>query len=163
MIGLNPSANHSKRLIMRTTLNPATIFPDLFEVRVNGPDCDPLSDADLRRLFPGSMLTQGRLDRLREWPRVAITCRGIIVAIATCQKVDLELRVAEVGVDAESACDGREVLSVLFDAIELAALAGGCRRVVVNPPKVSLMFLQRRGYHALSEGCAGSWIEKALG
>jgi hypothetical protein len=134
----------------------------MFEVRVNGPDCEPVGEADLRRLFPGSMLTQGRLDRLREWPRVAVTCGETVIAVATCQKVELELRVPEIGLDLECGCDGREVLTVLFDAIELAGLAGGCRRLVVNPPRVSLGFLERRGYHSISEGCAGSWIEKSL-
>lgn len=135
---------------------------DTFDVTVNGPDCEPVNDADLRRLFPGSALTQGRLDRLRQWPRVAVSCGRTLIAIATCQKMELELRVPEIGLDLECGCDGREVLTALFDAIELAGLAGGCRRIVVNPPKVSVGFLERRGYHPISEGCAGSWIEKAL-
>ena len=148
---------------MRSIPNPL-IRPlaESFEVRVNGPDCEPVGEADLRRLFPGSMLTQGRLDRLREWPRVAVTCEGRVIAVATCQKIELELRVPEIGLDLDCGCDGRDVLTVLFDAIELAGLAGGCRRVVVNPPKVSLGFLERRGYRSISEGCAGAWIEKAL-
>lgn len=147
------------RTAPNSTSRPST---DAYEVRVNGPDCEPIGEADLRRLFPGSMLTQGRLDRLREWPRVAVTCDGRVIAVATCQKFELEMRVPEIGLDLECGCDGRDVLTVLFDAIELAGLAGGCRRLVVNPPKVSLVFLERRGYHPISEGCAGSWIEKAL-
>ena len=135
---------------------------DTFDVSVNGPDGERVADADLRRLFPGSALTQGRLDRLRAWPRVAVSCGPTVIALATCQKVELELRVPEIGLDLECACDGREVLAVLFDAIELAGLAGGCRRIVANPPRASIGFLEQRGYHPVPEGCAGSWIEKAL-
>ena len=135
---------------------------DTYDVSVNGPDCEPVADVDLCRLFPGSTLTQGRLDRLRTWPRVSVSCGRTLIAIATCQTMDLELRVPEIGLDLDCNCDSREVLTVLFDAIELAGLAGGCRRIVVNPPKVSLGFLERRGYRSISEGCAGSWIEKAL-
>lgn len=140
------------------------------EIRVCSADCEPLCDRDLRRLFPGSSLTQPRLDRLRLLPRVAIMVGGRVVATATCQKVEEELRVPDLGIDGSlpeattTAVRGdREIINALLDAIEMAALAAGCQRVIVNPPKVSLTMLERRGYRQIHESCAGSWIEKTVG
>jgi hypothetical protein len=149
---------------MQQTYSPAVPGPDInpLEVRVNGPDCEPLTSADLRRLFPGSALTQDRLNRLRDWPRVVVSCGERVVAVATCQKTEVELRVPEIGMDPGCECNERDVLNALLDALELAGLAGGCRRVVLMPPKVSLGFIERRGYARISERCAGGWIEKTL-
>jgi hypothetical protein len=132
------------------------------DVRVRGPDCDPVSDADLRRLFPGSTLTQERLDRVRTWPRVIIACDGRPVGLATYQKTELELRVPEVGLDTTCGCGERDVLTALLDALEVAGLAGGCRRLIVSPPRTSLGYLERRGFTPVRECCAGGWIEKTL-
>jgi hypothetical protein len=139
------------------------------DVRVTGPDCDELSDGDLRRLFPGSSLTGARLDRLRQWPRVVVTLGDDVVAIATCQKTDGEMRVPDVGLDipvrdggCAVCCSERDIVNTLLDAVELACIAGGCRRVIVSPPRVSLGFLERRGYVRVDERCAGGWIEKTL-
>ena len=41
--------------------------------RIDDAGCPPLSEGDLRRMFPGSALTDRRLDRLRSWLRVVIT------------------------------------------------------------------------------------------
>ena len=155
------------------SLFPSPAVADLatFDVRVTGPDCDVLSDGDLRRLFPGSSLTGARLDRLREWPRVVVTLGEAVVAVATCQKTDVEMRVPDVGIDVppdgagygSSRCSERDLLTTLLDASELACIAGGCRRVVLSPPRVSLAFLERRGYMGVNERCAGGWIEKTIG
>ncbi|OFW04752.1 MAG: hypothetical protein A3H96_10065 [Acidobacteria bacterium RIFCSPLOWO2_02_FULL_67_36] len=142
-----------------------------FDVRVTGPECDVLSEADLRRLFPGSSLTQPRLDRLREWPRVVVRLGGRIVAAATCKKTEVEMRVPDIGIDAPPPtccggvcrCSERDIVNALLDAVELASIAGGCRRVIVNPPRVSMGFLERRGYVGVNERCAGGWIEKTIG
>jgi hypothetical protein len=144
----------------------------VIEVRVCGGDCEPMSDADLRRLFPGSSLTQGRLERLRALPRVLVIMGDRTVAAATCQKVETELRVADLGIDA-AACGlrlvggppqprEREIINALLDAVEVACLAAGCQRIILNPPKVPLAFLERRGYTRVDERCAGGWIEKIL-
>lgn len=141
------------------------------DVRVTGPDCDVLSDADLRRLFPGGALTEPRLNRLREWPRVVIVFDGRVVGAATCQKSEGEMRVPDLGIDAPRPacgrpsvrCGERDIVNALLDAVELACIAGGCRRVIISPPRMSLAFLERRGYRGVNERCAGSWIEKTLG
>lgn len=142
------------------------------EVRVCGGDCEPMSDADLRRLFPGSSLTQARLDRLRDLPRVLVIMGDRTVGAATCQKVEAELRVPDLGV--ETSVGGlrlvggppqpreREVINALLDAVEVACLASGCSRIVLSPPKVPLAFLERRGYRRVDERCAGGWVEKIL-
>jgi hypothetical protein len=135
------------------------------DVRLDGPDGEAVHDADLRRLFPGSTLTQARLDRLRSWPRVFVTLAGQLVAVATCQKTDGELRVPDVGIEVPPAgprCSERDILNAVLDAVEVACIAGGCRRLVVNPPCASLGFLERRGYVRVNERCAGGWIEKTI-
>jgi hypothetical protein len=140
------------------------------DVRVTGPDTE-LADGDLRRLFPGSSLTALPLDRLREWPRVVVTLGEDIVAVATCKKTEGEMRVPDIGMDipameagyaAICRCSERDIINTLLDAVELASIAGGCRRVIVSPPRVSLAFLERRGYVRVDERCAGGWIEKSL-
>jgi hypothetical protein len=148
---------------MRANTASPEVAVSPLDVRVNGPDCDPVVDADLRRLFPGNALTHERLDRLRTWPRVVVVCGDRPVAVATCQKTEVELRVPEIGLDADCGCSERDVLNALLDALEIAGLAGGCRRVVINPPRASLAFMERRGYSRVTECCAGGWLEKALG
>jgi hypothetical protein len=156
---------------MASTFPPQAVSDyTALDVRVTGPDCDELSDGELRRLFPGSSLTGSRLDRLRQWPRVVVTLGDDVVAIATCQKSGGEMRVPDVGLDvpvpdgnyAVCRCSERDILNTLLDAVELACIAGGCRRVIVSPPRVSLAFLERRGYVGVNERCAGGWIEKTL-
>jgi hypothetical protein len=122
----------------------------------------------VRRLFAGSSLTALRLDRLRSWPLIAVMFDSTLVGLASCQKSGGDLRVPDVGVDAICSPQGgqrfgeREIIDALLDAIEVAALAGGCHRIVANPPKASIAYLQRRGYRYIDERCAGGWIEKTL-
>lgn len=135
------------------------------DVRVDGPD-DRLTAADLRRLFPGSSLTDVKLDRLKSGPRVLVTLGDVIVGVATCRKSDGEMRVPDVAIDVPAAVGARssprDVLNALLDGIELSSIAAGCRRIVLNPPAGSLSFAERRGYRRVSERCAGGWIEKSL-
>jgi hypothetical protein len=132
------------------------------EIQVQGPDASTVLDSDLRRLFPGPSLTERRLDRLREWPTVTVRCGGTVVGLATCRKTDTELRVPDLALDPDCGCGIHDVLAALLEAVELAALAGGCRRLVIMPPRISPAFLERRGYSAIRERCAGGWLEKAL-
>lgn len=142
------------------------------EIRVCGGDCEPLSDADVRRLFAPASLTEARLARLRELPRVLVLKGGRVVALATCQKVEQELRVPDLGIDAPVTglrlVGGppqpreREVINALLDAVEVACLAVGCRRIILNPPRVAPGFLARRGYARVDERCAGGWVEKTV-
>jgi hypothetical protein len=134
-----------------------------FQVRVLGPDCEPLSDTDLRRLFPGAALTASRLERIAGWSRVVVACGPRAIAVATYQRHDTELRVPDLALDAELPCSVSDAANALLDALELACLAAGCRRIVILPPAASAAaLLRRRGYLAVDQGCAGSWVEKTL-
>ena len=131
--------------------------------RIDDAGCPPLTDGDLRRLFPGGSLTDRRLDRLRNWLRVVITHQDRLVGVATCRETDGEMRVPDVALDRDEQELGvHQILHALLDAIELAATAGNCRSIVMSTPQVSPAWLQRRGYHAIRESCAGAWLEKAL-
>jgi hypothetical protein len=145
--------------MQRSTIPPAPPAP---EIHVQGPDDPGLSDSDLRRLFPGSALNDRRLERLRQWSTITVRCGGRIAGVATCMKTEAELRVPDLAIDSDPACASHDLLGTLLDAIELAGLAGGCARIVLLPPKVSPAFLERRGYAAIRERCAGGWLEKAL-
>lgn len=147
-----------------TAASPAPGLLSL-DVRVDGPD-DLLTAADLRRLFPGSSLTDVRLDRLRTGPRVLVTLGDVIVGVATCRKSEGEMRVPDVAIDIPAAAglrsSHRDVLNALLDGVELSSVAAGCRRIIINPPGGSLAFAERRGYRRINESCAGGWIEKSL-
>jgi hypothetical protein len=138
--------------------------PAVLDVRVDGPECAPLDSSDLRRLFPGSSLNQQRLDRLTAWPRVVVAVAGRVAAVATCHKFEGEMRVPDLAIDVPAAgrLAERDVLNALLDAVELAAVAGGCRRVVLTMPKISPVCLERRGYVRINERCAGGWLEKQI-
>ena len=131
--------------------------------RIDDAMCSPLSEGDLRRMFPGSSLTDRRLDRLRSWLRVVITHDDRLVGVATCRVADREMRVPDIALDREERKVGvHQILHALLDAIELAATAGNCRSIVLSTPPVSPLWLQRRGYRSVRESCAGAWLEKTI-
>jgi len=137
------------------------------EVLVEGPDVPGLTDTDVRRLFPGSTLTSGRHNRLRNWPRVVVRVDDTPAGVATYIQTPFEMQIPDFTVKVPAAAGSagskleQRVLDALLDAIELAALAGGCRRVVLIP-SVAAADLERRGYVVVREGCAGAWMEKSL-
>jgi hypothetical protein len=137
------------------------------DVMIEGPEATALRDADLRRLFPGSSLTGARLNRLRNWPRFVVRLDHTPVGLATYTQVDGETQIPDFAVDlprttAAAGMLDRRIMYALLDAIELAALAGACRRIVLIPPREFVAALERRGYVAFHEGCAGAWMEKSL-
>jgi hypothetical protein len=86
-----------------------------------------------------------------------------MVGVAAYERVDLELRVHEFGVDAASSCAVEQVAGALLDALEVACLAGGGRRLVLLPrAAISAELLRSRGFETIAEGCAGSWYEKTF-
>lgn len=127
-----------------------------------------LAEADVRRLFPGTTLTVGRLNRLRHWPRLVVRVDDMPAGVATYTQTPFEMQIPDFSVhvpangDAERSALRHRVLNELLDAIELASMAGGCRRIVVIPSRVDAGHLERRGYVGVNEGCAGAWMEKAL-
>ncbi len=140
--------------------------PTALDLRVEGPDVRGLSDADVRRLFAGRT-TDERLNRLRNWPRVVVRVDEVPVGVATYTQTPIETQVPDFSVEippslaAEHDHLAAQVLDTLVEAIEIASLAGGCRRVVLIPMH-GAADLTRRGYVCVNEGCGGSWMEKSL-
>lgn len=138
------------------------------DVMVEGPEGQRLTDGDLRRLFPGSALTGVRLNRLRNWPRLVVRLDDVPVALATYTQLDGQTQIPDFAldvpprVDAEDGTLRRRALDALLDAIQLASLAGACRRIVLIPPREAVAMLERRGFSTINEGCAGAWMEKSL-
>ncbi len=133
------------------------------QVRVLGPDCAPLTPADLRRLFRGRRLTPARRDRIAQSSRVVALCGTRTVGVAAYDRADGELRVHEFAVDTTSLCAEDQIVNALLDALEVTCLAGGGRRLVLLPRAVmASTLLRRRGFVTIAEGCAGSWFEKTF-
>jgi hypothetical protein len=131
------------------------------QVRVVGPEAACLSPTDLRRLFRGRRLTPARRERLRNSGRVLAQCGSRTVGLAAYERVDGELRVHEFGVDESTPCTVDQVATLLLDALEVACLAGGGRRLVLLPrASLKAHLLRSRGFVPIAEGCAGSWFEK---
>src|SRR5512142_1709822 len=116
------------------------------QVKVLGPDCAPLSAADLRRLFKGRRLTPARRDRLAQSGRVVAMCGSRTVGVAAYDRADGELRVHEFGIDTTSTlCADDQVANALLDALEVTCLAGGGRRLVLLPrAAIAAPLLRRR-------------------
>lgn len=133
------------------------------QVRVVGPDSAVLSPTDLRRLFRGRRLTPARRERLAGSGRVVASCGGRVVGVAGYERAGAELRVHEFGVDGSCPCPADQTATALLDALEVACLAGGGRRLVVLPRAVVTgSLLRARGFLPIAEGCAGSWFVKAF-
>jgi len=135
--------------------------PAPMQFRVLGPDSAGLSPTDLRRLFRGQRLTVARRNRLVQGGRILALCGARVVGLAAYERTDRDLRVGEVGIDPDSACGTDAIANGLLDALELACLAGGARRLVLLPRAgVADSVLRLRGYTAIAEVAAGTWFEK---
>jgi hypothetical protein len=130
-------------------------------VRVLGPDGGGPSLSDLRRLFRGQRISAIRRTRLEQSARIVALCGSRVVGLAAYERADRDVRVVEVGMDLESPCGGDGISNGLLDALELACLASGARRLLLLPRAAfSTAVLIRRGYTAIADGGAGSWFEK---
>jgi hypothetical protein len=135
--------------------------PSPVTLRVVGPDAACLSPADMRRLFRGRSLPPARRARLLNGGRVLATCGPRVVGLAGYERSDGELRVHEFAIDEASPCPVDQIATALLDALEMACLAGGGRRLVLLPRAASATDLLRaRGFAPIAEGSAGSWFEK---
>jgi hypothetical protein len=134
------------------------------QVRVIGPECGPLSPSDMRRLFRGQRLSAARRERLAEAGRVVASRGSRCVGVAAYERAEGELRVHEFGIDTASTCSIDEIANAVIDALEVACLASGARRVLLLPRAAlaATTLLIRRGYLVIAEGCAGTWFEKTL-
>lgn len=128
-----------------------------------GPDSGPLAPSDVRRLFRGQRLTAVRRSRLAQGARILALCGNRVMGAAAYDRGDGELRVYEFGLDPSSACGTDQIADGLLDALELACMAAGGRRLLLLPRAAeAVTHLRRRGYHAIAEGAAGTWIEKTF-
>jgi hypothetical protein len=131
------------------------------QFRVLGPDSAGLSPAELRRLFRGQRLTAARRHRLDQGGRILALLGARVVGLAAFERTERELRVGEVGIDPDSVCGAEAIADGLLDALELACLAGGVRRLVL-PPRAGIAEAvpRRRGYTTIAEAATGAWFEK---
>ena len=130
-------------------------------VRVVGPDSPSIGPAELRRLFLGRSLSRARRERLATARRVLVLSGQHVIGLAAFDRCDDELRVCELAVEPNICFSVQDILRQLLDALELACLAGGARRVVLLPAAVvAATTLERLGYETVAEGCAGGWLEK---
>lgn len=134
----------------------------LLKLTVAGPEHEALPAADLVRLFGAQALGAARLERLERWSRLIASCGHCPVAIVTYQGAGEEVRAPDFGLDVERACDVDRIVAAIVQGLEIACLAAGARRVVIMPPRGGEHLLRRHGYAAVHEGCAGSWVEKAI-
>ena len=131
--------------------------------RVLGPDSGSVPAADIRRLFRGQRLNAARKNRLARGSRILVMCGARTVGIAAYDRSETELRVYELGMDAESACGTDEIANSLLDALELACMAGGARRLLVWPRSVlNPTLTRRRGYVTIGEGGPNTWVQKTF-
>ncbi|MEW5983728.1 MAG: hypothetical protein AB1806_15355 [Acidobacteriota bacterium] len=137
--------------------------PAPIQFRVLGPESRGPSFADLRRLFPGQRLTGARRVRVSKGGRILAVCGTCVVGLAAYEQSDNEIRVFELGVDPQSACGTDQIAGGLLDALELACMAAGARRLLLLPrARVAGDLLRRRGYMAVAAGAAGGWSEKVF-
>jgi hypothetical protein len=132
------------------------------QVRVVGPESELPATADLRRLFSQRPLSPRRRERLAASAKVIATLGARLVGLASFERIEDEIRVHELAFDSErAAADLYDVLRQLIDALELACMASGGRRLVLLPTAVvAVSPFERMGYRLINEGCAGAWLEK---
>lgn len=131
--------------------------------KVLGPDAGGVSLADLRRLFRGQRLTASRRNRLAHGSRILALCGARLVGVAVFDRIDRDVRVHELGLDTQSACGTDEIEDGLLDALELACMASGARRLVLLPHAApNDTIARRRGYATVGGGTSGAWVEKAF-
>lgn len=131
------------------------------QFRVLGPESRGPSFADLRRLFPGQRLTGARRVRVSNGGRILAVCGTRVVGLAAYEQSDNEIRVYELGLDTQSACGSDQIASGLLDALELACMAAGARRLLLLArAHVAGDLLRHRGYRAVATGAAGGCTEK---
>ncbi|MCL4848012.1 MAG: hypothetical protein KJ066_15835 [Acidobacteria bacterium] len=135
-------------------------FPTL-QIRVLGPDSSLLSPIDLRRLFSGRSLSRPRRDRILTGHKVVALLGRRVVGLAAFERTTDEIRVYELALEPSLAFGAYDIVRSLLEALELASLAGGCRRLVLLPAAiVAAGPLERLGFRVTSERTAGGWLEK---
>lgn len=130
---------------------------------VVGPDAALPTASDLRRLLEGRALSRRRRERLAAMPKVIALQGDRVVGLAAYERGTGELRVVELAFASDVAYGARDVLRHLLDGVELACVAGGCRRLVLMPTAVVATGpLEELGYRVTTNGQPHCWLEKRL-
>jgi hypothetical protein len=147
--------------MVRGDASPLTAVAPI-QVRVVGPDSVELQSVELSRLAPGRPVSRLQREHLEHATRVVARVGDRVVGVAAYERLGNELRVLDLRLDpVPPPLCGTDVVRQLLDALEVAALAGGCRRIVLLPAAViAATSLERLGYRIIAEGCAGGWLEK---
>jgi hypothetical protein len=146
-------------------VSPRSVASDVgtLQVRVVGPESGVPTNADLRRLFASRALTRSRRERAARCAKVLASYGARVVGMAAFDRTADEIRVHEIAFEPDVCFSPPDILRHLLDALELACLASGGRRLVLLPHAVvAVTPLERLGYHLVNEGCAGAWLEKSF-
>lgn len=137
--------------------------PAPLQVQVLGPDATDRGLAEVRRLLSIRSSGRFRRDRLAHATRVVARSGADVVGVAAYERVGAELRVIEMVVESATTVCHTDVIEQLLSALEMAALAGGCHRVVLLPSAVlAATALEPLGYRVMTEGAVGGWLEKTF-
>lgn len=139
---------------------------DQIVMRVLGPDgaTQALDSATLRRIFGGRAFTRDRRARLNRLVQFHAHYDGAVVGVAAYARQDDRLIVVELGLDRHTPDPVRlAVLARLLGAIEMAALAGGAKLVLLAPAAVcGVTPLEHLGYRLRPLDVQSAWLEKVL-
>ena len=109
----------------------------------------------------GERLRGPRLARLTACSKILISHRAHVVGLAAYQNVRDELRVCELAIASDAVCGPERIVDAALDALELACLASGARRLVVTARAgTCLPALWHRGFMKINERSPRSWLEK---
>jgi len=134
---------------------------DPLHVRIVGADAPTLGPGDFRRLFAGRSLSRVRRERIERSTRALALVGERVVGLAAYERVAGELRVFELACEPTLCFSAHDIIRHLLDAIELACIAGGGRRLVLQPSAVVATGpLEWLGYRLVSDACVGGWLEK---
>lgn len=132
-------------------------------VRIAGPGTEPLSEEELQMLFHEQKLTESRLRRLRNCPRILAICAARVAGILAYQQTDTGLRVREFALDCSDVNDVNTIAIALLDALELACLASGGKRILAAPrTATNIELLRKQGYVAVSGGSPAAQMVKTF-
>jgi hypothetical protein len=88
---------------------------------------------------------------------------GRLVGLAAYERHESELRAYEFGVDEEASCGVPAVVATLLDALEVACLAGGCRRLAITLRAMAgEQPLLERGFHIAGPASSSRMFVKAF-
>jgi hypothetical protein len=134
---------------------------DALHVRIVGADLPALAPGDFRRLFSGRSLSRVRRERIESSTRALALCGDRVIGLAAYERTPLGLRVFELACEPTLCFSTHDITRHLLDAIELACVAGGCGRLVLEPSAVVATGpLEWLGYRLVADGSHGGWLEK---